>query len=181
MTHQVIQVTDTGGGVTCLRGVGLSEPGGDGGGPEDPAPAWRLMRACVVVVRLKVFLADEQLADNVERSVYIHVQSAQPLPQSLRVSERKAMKGELWTFGVRAGVNATLEDHLVFNVRWTNAWKGSDTPADSLSSGRCNDFKSSAVCCCFFFSAPSSSPFFCNAPGWHLFGEILPPFVRKYN
>lgn len=75
--YQLIQVNDTGGGVTCLRGVCVSELRGDGGGLEQPASVNRLIRmvGVVVVVRLKVLLAHEQLADNVERSVYIHVQS----------------------------------------------------------------------------------------------------------
>ncbi len=111
LAHQLIQVNDTGGGVTCLTGV--SELGGDGGALEEPGPAARLIRDVVVVVRLEVLLADEQLAEGVERSVYIHVEGEQPLPQSLPVDERKPMKDEVRAFGAPARINATLVDHLL--------------------------------------------------------------------
>lgn len=115
-TYQFIQVNDTGCGVSRLTGVCVSELGGDGGGLEEPGPASRLVRAVVVVivVRLKVLLADEQLVDNAEGSVYVHVQGKQPLPQSLWVDHWKPMKGEVPAFGITAGVNATLVNHFFF-------------------------------------------------------------------
>lgn len=67
----------------------------------------------VVVVRLEVLLADEQLVDNVERSVCVHVQSKQPLPQSLWVDHREPMKDEVPAFYSIAGVNATFMNHFL--------------------------------------------------------------------
>lgn len=115
-TYQLIQVNDTGCGVSCLAGVCVSELGGHGGGLEDAGPASRLGRAVavVIVVRLKVLLADEQLVDNEEGGVYVHVQGKQPLPQSLRVDHWKPMKGEVPAFDITAGVNATLVNHFFF-------------------------------------------------------------------
>lgn len=113
-TYQLIEVNDTGRGVSCLTGACVSELGGDGGGLEEPAAAGRLVLAVVVVVvvvRLEVLLADEQLVDDIEGGIHVHVQSEQPLPQSLRVHHWKPVEDEVPAFDIPAGVNATLVNH----------------------------------------------------------------------
>lgn len=117
VSHQVIQVNDTSGGLACLAGVCVSELGGNGGGLKEPAPSARLLRAIVVVVvvvRLEVLLADEQLADRGQPSVHIHVQSKKPLAQPLRVHHREAVEDEVPLFGVITGVHTTPNNHFFF-------------------------------------------------------------------
>lgn len=105
---------DTDGVVTCLRGECVVELGGDGGGLEEAAPADRLVRGVVVivVVRLEVLLADEELVEDVGRSVYMHVQSKQPLLQSHRVDEGEPVKDDAATFRGEAVLDATPVHHL---------------------------------------------------------------------
>lgn len=100
-TNQVIQVNNTcGGAVTCLSSLCLFELGGNSGDLKQPPPAGRMLRtvAVVVVVRLEVLLTDEHIVEHVERSVYVHVQGKQPLPQSLWVHHWKPMEEQFRAF-----------------------------------------------------------------------------------
>ena len=169
---------DTDGVVTCLGGERVVELGGDGGGLEEAAPADRLVRAAVVVVvvRLEVLLADEELAEDVGRSVDMHVQSKQPLLQSHRVAEGEPVEGDAAALRGEAVLDATPVHHLCLCPGFSGR-KGdkSDTRPQSLS-GRCTDFKHSAVLFFFFFCGGVDGFFFF----FFFFREILPPFVRNY-
>lgn len=92
----------------------MSELCGDSVGFEESASAGLLIRGFDVVIRLKMLLADEKLAEDVERSVYIHVQSKQPLPESVRVSQREPMKREVRAFCVPAVIDATSVNHFFY-------------------------------------------------------------------
>ncbi len=85
----------------------MSELGGDGGGLEHPAVV-----VDVVVVLMKVLLAHQQLVEDARRSVHIHVESKQPLPQSLSVDVWEPVEGDVRTFCGHTVVYATLGEHL---------------------------------------------------------------------
>lgn len=89
----------------------MSELRGHRVGFEEPAPAALLIRAVVVVIGLKMVLADEQLAEDVEGSVSIHVQSEEPLPQSVRVAEWEPVEGEVRPLRAYAALDAASVNH----------------------------------------------------------------------
>jgi len=66
LTSPTYQLTPINGGrVTCLRDALVDRLGREGGGFEEPRAAAERMLRLVVVFRLEMFLADEELVENV--------------------------------------------------------------------------------------------------------------------
>lgn len=89
----------------------MREQGGDGGALEDAGPTTRLAHGAAVVVGPEVLLADEELFEDVQIRVHVHVEGGQPSQQPPRVPEGEAMEDEAGPFDAIAAPHATCEDH----------------------------------------------------------------------
>lgn len=77
------------------------------------SPAALVIQRVAVVVRSEVVLTHEELAEDVQRSVYIHVETEQPLPQFLRVAQWKPVEDYARSFNAETGVDAALDNHFL--------------------------------------------------------------------